>query len=146
MATKCEVQGCTYLATSGETKCIQHKARAVTRSSNFEADGFDFVPMVDVPLKARYNEKATKLYAAIKTAQPGDALRVSMRKFEKSALMTAQRYALANGLRIGVRVSGDSGYLWKLTDGEIKATELRAEKMKNAWAKKGKKLQAVASR
>jgi hypothetical protein len=110
----------------------------VPKSATVETDGYAFVSMSEVPTNARYNEAAGKLFAAVKASQPGHALKVSMGKFKKVTLMTAQRYALAGGLRIGVRIVGESGYLWKLSETELKAVEQKAERMRVARASRGK--------
>ena len=120
MATRCDEKACPYFAVSGETKCLQHRLRAVSKQPTTENEGYSFVSMSEVPSNARYNEAAGKLLAAVKASQPGHALKVSMKIFKKITLVTAQRYGLAGNLRIGVRITGDSGYLWKLSDDEIK--------------------------
>jgi hypothetical protein len=48
-------------------------------------------------------------------------------------------------VRIGVRIVGDSGYLWKLNEQEIKAVEQKGERMRKAREKKdGKRKGMVA--
>jgi hypothetical protein len=138
MATRCIEKGCAYYAVDGETKCLQHHTRMVPKAASVETDGYAFVSMSEVPTNARYNEAAGKLFAAVKASQPGHALKVSMAKFKKVTLVTAQRYALAGGLRIGVRIVGESGYLWKLSETELKAVQQKAERMKVARASRGK--------
>jgi len=139
MATRCDVKACPYYAVEGDTKCLQHRPKIVpVANANFEREGFTFVSMTEVPTNARYNEAAGNLYAAVKAAQAGHALKVSMKVFKKVHLVTAQRYALAAQLRIGVRIVGETGYLWKLTPEEIKKAEVKGERMRSARAKKGK--------
>jgi hypothetical protein len=145
MATRCDEKGCPYFAESGQTKCTMHKPRAVPKAPAVDTEGYSFVSMSDVPTNARYNEAAGKLFAAVKASQPGHALKVSMKIFKKMTLTTAQRYALAGGLRIGVRIVGESGYLWKLSETEIKAVEVKGERLRKAREKKGKGI-AVAAR
>lgn len=134
------------MAVSGETKCLMHKPKVVPRNPTAEAEGYAFVSMSEVPSNARYNEAAGKLLAAVKVSTEGHALKVSMAKFKKITLATAQRYALAGGLRIGVRIVGDSGYLWKLSATEIAAVNQKGERLRQAREKKGKKGIAVAAR
>ena len=144
MATRCDEKGCPYYAESGQTKCVQHRVRAVPLAAQIDKDGFAFVPMSDVPKNARYNEAAGKLFAAVKAAQAGHALKVSMKTFKKMTLVTAQRYALAGGLRIGVRIVGESGWLWRLSETEIKAVEVKADRLRKAREKKTGKPKSVA--
>ena len=146
MATKCDVPGCSYLAVSGDTKCLQHKPKATPTDPSTARDGFAWVSMSDVPTTARFNEAANKLYAAIKIAQPGHALKVSMEKFDKGTLTCAQRYALAGGLRIGVRIVGLSGYLWKMTPEQIAAVEQKGERLRKAREKVVRKPKPIAMR
>lgn len=145
MATRCDEKGCPYYAVQGEAKCLQHKPRAVPKAATVESDGYAFVSMSEVPTTARYNEAAGKLFAAVKASQAGHALKVSMAKFKKVTLTTAQRYALAGGLRIGVRIVGESGYLWKLSETEIKAVELKGERLRLARSKKTPKLKKMSA-
>ena len=108
-----------------------HKPKPIPKNPSADADGFAWVSMSDVPSNARYNEAAGKLFAAIKLSQSGHALKISMAKFKKVTLVTAQRYALSAGLRIGVRIVGESGYLWKMSEAEIKAVEQKAERLRD---------------
>lgn len=139
MATRCEQKACPYYAVEGEKLCLQHRPARVLKVSNFEEEGYAFVSMNEVPTNARYNEAAGKLYAAVKVSTVGNALKVSMKTFKKVTLNTARRYALEAGLRIGVRVVGEVGYLWKLNDSELKAVAAKGDRMRAARAKKGKK-------
>jgi hypothetical protein len=140
MATRCDEKACPYYAVEGETKCLIHKPKKVAvLNADFEREGFTFVSMSEVPTSARYNEGAANLLAAVKNTQPGHALKVSMTTFKRITLLTAQRYALAGKLRIGVRIVGSVGYLWKLSEAEIKAVESKGERLRKAREKKGKK-------
>jgi roadblock/LC7 domain-containing protein len=143
MAIRCEVKGCPYFAVEGQKLCLQHKPAAVAMRGKFEEEGYAFVSLYEIPTSARYNEAAGKLLAAVKASQLGHALKVSMAKFKKITLVTAQRYALAGGLRIGVRIVGETGYLWKLNEAEIKAVEQKGDKVRKAREKKGRKAQAA---
>lgn len=137
MANKCAKEGCTYLAVTGELFCIQHRAAKVNSSPKLE-DGFAFVEMTDVPANARYNEKANKLFAAMKTAAEGKALKISLKQFKNGDLLCAQRYARAAGVRLGVRFAGEEwAYLWKMTDAEIKTSLEKGERLRKS--RKGKK-------
>lgn len=148
MAKKCEVAGCAYYAVEGETKCLQHKPKKIptpvpasamaSPSPSAGADGFTWVPVAEIPANARYNEEAAKLFAAMKlaAASNGHALKVSMKVYKKVALLTAQRYARASGLRIGVRIVGETGYLWKLSEAEIKKVEQKGERLRKVREKK----------
>jgi hypothetical protein len=136
MSTRCDEKACPYYAVSGQTKCLQHAPRAVPKAPTTDTDGFSFVTMSDVPTTARYNEAAGKLFAAVKASQPGHALKVSMKIFNKVTLLTAQRYALATKLRIGVRIVGDNGYLWKLSEAEIASVEKKGQRLRDARDKK----------
>lgn len=146
MATRCEVKACPYYAVEGNTFCLQHRPKRVPNDPKIDEAGYSFVSMREVPTSARYNEAAGKLFAAIKTSTPGNALKVSMKIFTKVTLCTAQRYALAAGLRIGVRITGDSGYLWKMSEEEIKRVEAKGERLKAARAKKGGKVKSIGNR
>jgi hypothetical protein len=134
--TRCARDGCTYLAASGETYCIQHRTAKVPTKTSFEEDGYTFVDMKDVPTNARYNEAAGRLFAAVKACPDRQALKLSMKTFKKITLLTAQRYALAGGLRIGVRIVGETGYLWKLSESEIESVKKKGERMSAARNKK----------
>ena len=145
MATRCDEKGCVYYAASGDTKCVMHKPKPIPKNPSADADGFAWVSMSDVPSNARYNEAAGKLFAAIKLSQSGHALKISMAKFKKVTLVTAQRYALSAGLRIGVRIVGESGYLWKMSEAEIKAVEQKAERLRTTRQKIGRKGKTLAA-
>jgi hypothetical protein len=145
MAMHCDEKGCVYMAVEGDKKCLMHKPRAVPKAPTAESDGYAIVTMSEVPSNARYNEAAGKLYAAVKALQAGHALKVSMKIVKKVILTTAQRYALAGNLRIGVRIVGESGYLWKLSEQEIKSVEQKGERMRKAREKKDTRRKGAAA-
>lgn len=144
MALKCDVPGCTYLATANETKCLQHKPRAVPARASLEAEGYSFVSVSEVPTNARYNEAAGNLLAAVKSSALGTAVKVKMGAFKKITLLTAQRYALAGGERIGVRIVGSYGYLWKLSPKELESVNVKAKRLSDARMKKKEASKPVA--
>lgn len=139
---RCKAKACPYYAEAGNEYCVQHRQAVLKHNSipldigkRVEDDGYAFVPVSEVPSTARYNEAAGKLFQAVKVSHPGHALKVSMKIFKKITLATAQRYALDGGLRIGCRVVGDSGYLWKLNEEEIKKVEMKGERLRAARSK-----------
>lgn len=131
---KCSTQGCVYNAELDKPHCIQHRPPKLIVPQ--PAPEFAFVPMSQVPATSRYNETAGNLFKALIDAPTGEAIKLNMKIFKKIALVTAQRYALAKGMRIGVRIVGDSGYLWRLSPDEVKAVEVKAQRLIAARSKK----------
>jgi hypothetical protein len=142
MATRCDEKACPYFAVSGETKCLQHKHWAVPKNSSFDADGYAFVSVSEIPSNARFNEIAGNLFAAVKACQDGHALKVNLKKIGRNNLTTAKRYARQAKILIGLRFIGETGYLWKMTPEQIKRAQERGERVKTARAKKSAKSKA----
>ena len=131
---QCTFKGCVYQAVPPSTLCVQHKP--AQRQAGDE--DYSIVKIGEVPKNARFNQAAADLRDAVKVLQEGNALKVRLAKIPKPTCVTAQRYALEAGLRIGVRFCGPLGYLWKLTPDEIKIIEKKGERLRAARAKKGK--------
>jgi len=96
------------------------------------------IAISDIPA-ARANEVSLNLLKTIKALGPDKALKVRLRKFSKPSLLSTQRYALVEGLRIGLRYVGEWAYIWKLTAEQIKAAEVKAERLAGARSKKSRR-------
>jgi len=140
MAT-CAQKGCVYQAVSGKTFCQLHSPAPVTTKPG---DDIEIVEIKAVPRTGRWNEAAMRLCGAIKALDSGHALKLKLAKFTKATLLCAVRYAEAEGVKTGIRITEESGFLWKLTDEEIKAREEKSARMRAAGV--GRRKAAKAGR
>lgn len=139
----CKSKGCNYEAVMGEEVCTYHKPKTVA-STDPNADVL-IVEVSKIPKSGRFNEAASRLVAALKVLSEGRALQIKLAKVPKMTITCAQRYALEEGLRVGVRFCGESGYMWKYSAEEMKAAEVKSERLKSARSKKKIKGRAVAA-
>lgn len=133
---KCKDKSCLNSAEIGHDYCDKHggappKVQPIPDPM--------VVPMCDVPKNARISEAAMKLLKRIRALQGGSALRVENKYYPQHVLVTVKRYALADDLRIGVRINGEHSYLWRMSDEEIKAVQQKAAKLQTARAARKKK-------
>lgn len=135
---RCEFKACPQQAIGITKFCVNHQpepARPVALAS--VEDDIVVVSLEQIPL-ARTNEVAVSLLDTLKKLGDNKGLKVPLKKFSKPTLTTTQRYALAAGLRIGVRFIGVHAYVWKMTLDQVKAAEQKAERLAAARAKKRK--------
>jgi len=132
---RCESKACPHEAMAGSRFCVNHRPDPVRPLG--EEDTL-IVKIEEIPA-AHQNAVATDLLKAVLALQPTNAMKVRLRKFSKPNLFCTQRYALAKGVRIGVRITGEWAYLWKLSAAEISAADQKADRMRKAREKKGKK-------
>lgn len=137
---RCESKACVNQAVSGKAFCIYHDPAlpAKQAASVLPSDTFEFVPLDQVPSTARFNQVAADLVKAARAAD-GKALKVKVKVFSKITLNTAVRYSLVGGPRIGLRIVGEAGYLWKLRPEELEKMQAKSARMVNARSKRAKK-------
>lgn len=139
---KCEVKSCLNSAEYGSARCSAHGAVPPTVVTGVSEPLV--VAMSEVPRSARFNERAAKLLKKVQALQSGSALRVEVKHYSIITMNTAKRYALDAGLRIGVRVCGELGYVWRLSEDEIKAVEQKAARLAGGRKRKNGKSGHVA--
>lgn len=136
---RCEAKACVNQALEGGKYCLHHRLETQRQPAPPPATASDdeivVINVSDIPAP-RTNEAALSLLNTIKKFGDGKALKVKQKKFSKPCLMTTQRYALTQGLRIGVRFIGEWAYIWKLTPEQVKAAEQKAERLVKAREKK----------
>ncbi len=136
----CQFKGCINQAVMGQALCVLHRPAPIASKPD---DDIQVVEIMAVPRSGRYNEAAMKLCGAAKALDAGHALKIKVGKFAKGTLLTAQRYARDEGLRIGLRVTAEFAWIWKMTAEEIKASEEKGQRLMNA---RGKRKVAKAAR
>lgn len=144
---RCEQKACPNPAADGSTYCIAHHAeRQKTQQSTAfrqavedEAKDCLIVSLGEIPAP-RANEASMSLLKAVEALGDGKAMKLRLRKFSKPTLLTTQRYALVKGLRVGLRYVGEWAYMWKMTPEQIKQVEVKAERLRTARAKRGRKV------
>ena len=129
---RCEYKACASPATPNSKFCAYHaKEQQVVPAQPIVEPDEQIVSIAAIP-HARSNEVSLDLLKAVKALSATNAMKVRLRKFPKTSLLTMQRYGLTEGLRIGVRFVGDWAYLWKLTPEQIKAAEDKAARLVSA--------------
>lgn len=140
--SRCSEKGCVNVAPQGEQFCIYHKPKAASQPKQAPADDIQIVEVSSVPSR-KSNEIAVKILAMLKALGASRALKVPLIKFPKPSLYATERYARLEGLRIRVRIVGDFGYLWKMSEAEIKAADEKGARMRSGIARKKKKAAAA---
>lgn len=136
----CAFKGCVYQAVSGQTLCQMH--RTIPAKPN---DDFEIVAIAAVPRSGHFKQAAADLVGAVKSLGEGHALKVKLAKCSKPTLITAQRYALDEKLRIGLRIVNDVAYLWKLSAAEIEKSQAKGQRLRDSRIKAGKKTKGTAA-
>lgn len=142
---RCTYKACVSPAVEGSELCGYHRnqnlgpTRPAPQPAKLPAADEDFgtISITDIP-PPRVNEVAVSVLQAFKTLPDGKALKVRLRRYPKPCLMTTQRYALTEGLRIGIRWTEEWAYLWRMTAEQVQQAEAKAERLKTARAKKKK--------
>lgn len=135
---KCDYKNCVNQAPAGKRYCMYHKEHETPAAPALAPpvdEDVQIISLADLPAP-RANEVAMALLKSLKVLGEGKALKVRLRKFGKPSLLTTQRYALLDGLRIGVRFTSEWAFLWRMTAEQVKAAEVKAERLKKAREKK----------
>lgn len=125
--SSCSYKACPYQAVMGKTLCLHHEPKPIAQDPNGDVI---IVTIGDIPKGSRHNAAALHLVDLIKQLTEGKAAKIKLAKIPKPTILTAQRYALEGGIRIGVRFAGDFGFMWKYSDEEIKLADAKGQRLK----------------
>jgi hypothetical protein len=128
---------------SGEKLCQMHKPAPVMATP---PEGIEIVELKAVPRTGRFNGVAMALCGMAKNLSAQHAAKVKLSKFPKKHLVAAVKYARNENLRIGLRVTGEHAWMWKMTPEEIAASDAKGERLRKALTGKKRKPAAASAR